>query len=160
MLTTRWLSRSRGILLFGKYTAIQLQGLAGCCLCFPVVFRFSMGGAIATRMAASGRIPQLHGLMVLDVVEGTKLTESDALVPARTTHNPSLPMARGISELRASFSLVGFRQLNWLGSCDIICSYCAHCAVLFLQGRLWQPCPKWLLLSVGFRACSQAVRRL
>ncbi|KAL8273736.1 hypothetical protein Esti_002336 [Eimeria stiedai] len=33
----------------------------------------SMGGAIATRMAASGRIPQLHGLMVLDVVEGTAL---------------------------------------------------------------------------------------
>ncbi|CDJ60295.1 protein phosphatase methylesterase 1, putative [Eimeria maxima] len=29
----------------------------------------SMGGAIATRMAASGRVPQLHGLMVLDVVE-------------------------------------------------------------------------------------------
>ncbi|CDJ53067.1 protein phosphatase methylesterase 1, putative [Eimeria brunetti] len=33
----------------------------------------SMGGAIATRMAASGRVPQLHGLMVLDVVEGTAL---------------------------------------------------------------------------------------
>ncbi|KAL8452821.1 hypothetical protein Emag_002194 [Eimeria magna] len=33
----------------------------------------SMGGAIATRMAASGRIPHLHGLMVLDVVEGTAL---------------------------------------------------------------------------------------
>ncbi|KAL8437275.1 hypothetical protein ACSSS7_001038 [Eimeria intestinalis] len=32
----------------------------------------SMGGAIATRMAASGRIPQLHGLMVLDVVEGRR----------------------------------------------------------------------------------------
>lgn len=33
----------------------------------------SMGGAIATRMAASGRIPRLDGLMVLDVVEGTAL---------------------------------------------------------------------------------------
>ncbi|CDJ38242.1 protein phosphatase methylesterase 1, putative [Eimeria tenella] len=33
----------------------------------------SMGGAIATRMAASGRVPHLDGLMVLDVVEGTAL---------------------------------------------------------------------------------------
>lgn len=33
----------------------------------------SMGGAIATRMAASGQVPQLQGLMVLDVVEGTAL---------------------------------------------------------------------------------------
>lgn len=32
-----------------------------------------MGGAIAVRAAATGRVPDLAGLVVIDVVEGTAL---------------------------------------------------------------------------------------
>lgn len=49
----------------------------------------SMGGAIATRMAASGRVPQLHGLMVLDVVEGTALAALPQMI-AFVSRFPSL----------------------------------------------------------------------
>ncbi|PHJ18550.1 protein phosphatase methylesterase [Cystoisospora suis] len=38
-----------------------------------IIVGHSMGGAIATRIAASGRLPAIHGLVVLDVVEGTAL---------------------------------------------------------------------------------------
>eukprot|EP00170_Pyropia_yezoensis_P006617 contig_27005_g6638 len=36
-----------------------------------VVVGHSMGGAIATRLVASGRLPSVIGLVVIDVVEGT-----------------------------------------------------------------------------------------
>ena len=42
---------------------------------------YSMGGAIATRMAASGRVPHLDGLMVLDVVEGTRFYLAEMCSP-------------------------------------------------------------------------------
>ncbi|CBZ52761.1 hypothetical protein NCLIV_025490 [Neospora caninum Liverpool] len=38
-----------------------------------IIVGHSMGGAIATRMAASGKLPALHGLVVVDVVEGTAM---------------------------------------------------------------------------------------
>ncbi|PFH37849.1 putative chain a, pp2a-specific methylesterase apo form (pme) [Besnoitia besnoiti] len=38
-----------------------------------IIIGHSMGGAIATRIAASGKLPALHGLVVVDVVEGTAL---------------------------------------------------------------------------------------
>ncbi|EPT29626.1 chain a, pp2a-specific methylesterase apo form (pme), putative [Toxoplasma gondii ME49] len=38
-----------------------------------IIVGHSMGGAIATRIAASGKLPALHGLVVVDVVEGTAM---------------------------------------------------------------------------------------
>jgi len=49
--------------LFGSRERIPALALVG----------HSMGGAIAVQLAASGRIPQLSGLIVIDVVEGSAL---------------------------------------------------------------------------------------
>ncbi|KAJ4455176.1 putative protein phosphatase methylesterase 1 [Paratrimastix pyriformis] len=61
-----------------------------------VLFGHSMGGAVAVQCAALGTLPQLKGLFVLDVVEGTAL-ESLALLPAflkdRPTWFPTLEAA-------------------------------------------------------------------
>jgi protein phosphatase methylesterase 1 len=56
----------------------------------------SMGGAIATRLAASGLVPGLGGLVVIDVVEGTALASLQhmrGVVKARPTEFPSATAA-------------------------------------------------------------------
>ena len=38
-----------------------------------VVVGHSLGGALAVRLAATGRVPNLKGVVVIDVVEGSAL---------------------------------------------------------------------------------------
>ncbi|CEM37578.1 unnamed protein product [Vitrella brassicaformis CCMP3155] len=64
-----------------------------------VLVGHSMGGAIAVRTAASGRVPNLKGLVVVDVVEGTALE--------------ALPHMRGVVERMPSSFASPHEAVEW-----------------------------------------------
>ena len=57
----------------------------------------SLGGALAVRLAATGRVANLKGVVVVDVVEGTALGEL-----ARIKHQWMVPLANVLGLSRRS----------------------------------------------------------
>eukprot|EP00916_Digyalum_oweni_P009089 GHVL01015297.1.p1 GENE.GHVL01015297.1~~GHVL01015297.1.p1 ORF type:complete len:248 (+),score=45.79 GHVL01015297.1:90-833(+) len=93
-----------------------------------IICGHSMGGAIAARVAASKKIPNLKGVIVLDVVEGTAMQ--------------ALPFMRGIiSNIPKSFDDV-MSAVNWATQSGTIKN--KDSAALSIPSQLLRKNDKWI----------------